>query len=211
MSIKAKIIALCAACAVSLFATGYSAYIISQDIMPETSGAVSSDGVLFSQDMLSCTITPPSGDENGISPLTANYEIDLAAVARGNAADERGNVCLDINIRYAYGVILRDEQIAREVLRGGRAEVVNAYCTVSGERRDITSSCEFGAVGEDDPLLLAFRAQVTLNAAAASGAQSCNLTVAFFPGGEGQRRLDFFTLNPSALFEVSSAIVGSGQ
>lgn len=208
MGAKAKIAALCALCAAGVFTIGYSAYVVSDSIMPELGAYVSADGVEVAENMLSSSVTPPRGNEDGISPLTAEYVIDLSAAIENNVADEDGTVRLTIVIGYAQGVIFpEDESVASDVIYGGVFEVTEAYLPANGNDggKHIDFSCRSEVLGGETSQP-SFRAVITLPAAAAGGAKTCLVSVSFSAGGEGEQRLNFFRQNSSALFEVTAAL-----
>lgn len=205
MGVRAKIAALCAAGAMCVCAVGVSAYVISEDaISAQFYSRLSADGVLDAQDMLSVSLIAPSGNINGISPLKVNCLIDIDKVAASGAANADGDVCLKVSIRYAFGTVMRDEVVAREVLSEGSAQVASAYVADEDGGKDVAFTCSSEVSGEDVSEL-AFTSRIVLSGVASVGGE-CFVSFDFSPGGGGQERIEFFKANPSALFEVSTAI-----
>ena len=119
MGVKFKLLAACTAVCAVATAVCFAAYI--PQISRSFGASVFGEGVNAAQSYMSLSVTPPSGDEGGISPLVLDYAIDCAALA-ANVGAER--VTLTAVVRYADGVPFALEHI---YLPGDLFEGINPW------------------------------------------------------------------------------------
>lgn len=204
MGAKAKLASVCMACALSVCAVGYAAFVFSQDDLPELSAGVFADGVNFADDFLTFSVTEPSGDEQGISPLVVDCAIDAPA-ARSAGLVRGGSICLEITLSYAQGIVCADEALARRVIEEGKAEVLSAYAVTEQGAAAVQFVCdaELCGSGVED---MALKVKISLSVGDGEAIRY-RVTFAFSHGGETADALEFFMSNSEALFEVSAAVI----
>ena len=191
MGVKIKLLAACTAVCAVATAVCFAAYI--PQISRSFGASVSGEGVNAAQSYMSLSVTPPSGDEGGISPLILDYTIDCAALA-ANVGAER--VTLTAVVRYADGV---DCTGVEDVAYAAHA---SAQCTASAQwgEGDVQPQLVISCTGQGAQTVLTICVTFTPPTEG-----ECKVNVSLSLGG-GSQTVQFFAANSSKLFTVESEI-----
>ena len=191
MGVKIRFLAACTAVCAAATAVCFAAYI--PQISRSFGSSVSGEGVNAAQSYMSLSVTPPSGDEGGISPLVLDYAVDCAALA-ANVSTER--VTLTAVVRYADGVDCTGFEDA------AYAALASAECTASAQWGEDTVQPQLviSCSGQGAQTVLTIGATFT---PPADG--ECTVIISLSLGG-GSQGVQFFAANSSKLFTVESEI-----
>lgn len=181
---KAKIVSIiCAAVCFACMAVCLGAYVFSN---PSHTAEVSGEGVNNASSYLAMAVTPPSGNEQGISPLVIGLVIDCAALSDAGMS---GECTLSIRITLNVG----------EDVAAAKYALSQAVCsaTVGGEA--CAAECAFS--GDDDNAALTVAIPLT---APREGSLKAEASVSF---PSEQAVVDLFRKYSSRLFDISALIL----
>lgn len=183
---KTKFIFLAAAAA-CLVCTGvcFGAYYINPSAVIAN---VSGEGVNDAADYLAMDITPPSGNEQAISPLVISLTIDCDAL-RKSGTD--GSAQLRIDVSYAEGVTSQGEE--------GKNIFESAVCSCTFCDAPAAADKIVSGSGRDACLSVCMPFEVP-----SSPLARANVSISFSPN---EQTAEFFRANSSRLFTVRAYVV----